>query len=85
MLDVQKLGMVHVRIVSFTFFELANFCELHDKAKTYLIFSMTKARKWAAGVYDPSIGFIVAGGWSDKTAEKTFDGVTFTRIGTLYI
>ena len=45
--------------------------------------SMTKSRKWAAGVYDPSVGFMVAGGWGDQTAETSSDGASFTRIGTL--
>ena len=44
--------------------------------------SMTKSRKWAAGVYDPSVGFMVAGGWGDQTAETSSDGASFTRIGT---
>ena len=43
---------------------------------------MTKSRKWAAGVYDPAVGFMVAGGWGDQTAETSSDGASFTRIGT---
>ena len=45
---------------------------------------MSRERKWAAGVYDPSFGFIVAGGWNDVTAEKTLDGETFTPIGNSF-
>ena len=51
------------------------------KKELKITLSMNRERKWAAGVYDPSFGFIVAGGWNDVTAEKTLDGETFTPIG----
>ena len=85
MLDVQKLNVAHVRIVSCPFLQpCLNLCG-KGASDDPLSFSMSKGRRWAAGVYDSGSGFVVVGGWSDNTGEKTLDGETFTAIGILQI
>ena len=86
MLDVQKLNVVHVRIVSCYYLACNCNCAARGHPTTLcLSFSMSKGRRWAAGVYDSGSGFMVVGGWSDNTGEKTLDGETFTAIGILQI
>ena len=85
MLDVQKLNVVHVRIVSCYYLACNCNCAAWGASNDPLSFSMSKGRRWAAGVYDSGSGFVVVGGWRDNTGEKTLDGETFTAIGILQI
>ena len=39
-------------------------------------------RWFGAGVYDPDLGFIVAGGLTPKV-ERSYDGITFERLSSI--
>ena len=53
-------------------------------------FRMSTERRYAAGAYDPTLGFVITGGHDGlasggalSSAERTFDGINFSTITSM--
>ena len=41
---------------------------------------MSTLHKWGAAVYDPHLGFVIAGGAVSSSVERTYDGISFSNL-----